>query len=93
MTKNMDAYNAHLQGRYFLSRRNKENLEKAIGYFDLAIKLDPVYAPAWVGLGESRVAQADWGYVPAEEGYRKARVAVDQLAWWDLQSLCCHGTD
>ena len=46
---NADAYNAYLQGRYFLERRSQENIDRAIGYFEQAIKLDPGYAPAWWG--------------------------------------------
>ena len=65
---NAEAYNAHLQGRYFFERRSKENLEKAIGYYEQAIKLDSGYAPAWVGLAETRSLQGDQGYLPVEEG-------------------------
>src|SRR5262249_19705983 len=49
-TINTDAYNAYLQGQYFLKRRTRESLEKAIDYYEQALKLDPNYAPAWVGL-------------------------------------------
>jgi TolB-like protein len=51
---NVEAYNAYLQGRYFLERGSKENVEKAIGYYEQAIKLDSGYAPAWVGLEQGR---------------------------------------
>lgn len=34
------AYNAYLQGRYFYERRSKENLEKAVGYYEQAILSD-----------------------------------------------------
>jgi serine/threonine protein kinase/TolB-like protein len=75
---NADAYNFYLQGRYFFGRGNKDNLANAVGYFEQAIHLDPSYAPAWVGLGESRTAQADRAYVPVEEGFQKAREAVQR---------------
>ncbi len=75
---NADAYNAYLQGRYFFERRNKENVEKAVGYYEQAIKLDSGYAPAWVGLAAARIRQADFGYLPVEEGYRKAREAAER---------------
>ena len=41
---NAEAYNAYLQGQYFYERNNRENLEKAIGYYEQAIKLDLGYA-------------------------------------------------
>jgi serine/threonine protein kinase/tetratricopeptide (TPR) repeat protein len=67
------AYNAYLQGRFFHNRRGKEDLEKAIGYFEQALRVDPNYARAWLGLSLSHTAQADRGYVQGEEGYIKAR--------------------
>ena len=75
---NAEAYNAYLQGQYFLERHTNANLKKAVGYFEQAIKLDRGYAPAWVGLGESRIGQASAGDVPAEEAYRTARAEVEQ---------------
>ncbi len=76
--RNAEAYNAYLQGRYFFERRSKEDLEKAISYYEQAIKLDPEYSPAWAGLGRARDDQAGGGYLPVEEAYRKARAAVER---------------
>jgi tetratricopeptide (TPR) repeat protein len=75
---NAEAYNAYLQGRYFFDRISKENLEKAIGYYEQAIKLDPSYAAAWAGLAAARSRQADRGFVPLAEGYGKARQAAER---------------
>ena len=73
---NPEAYNAYLQGRYLADRPNKENLRTAVAYFERAVALDPGYAPPWVQLGESHTRQAGLGYIPGEEGYRKAREAI-----------------
>src|SRR5262245_41799073 len=70
---NPEAYNAYLQGRYFYDRLSKEDLEKAIGYFEEALRLDPNYARAWAGLSAVHSKQADRGYVSVDEGYAKAR--------------------
>jgi TolB-like protein/tRNA A-37 threonylcarbamoyl transferase component Bud32/lipoprotein NlpI len=75
---NPEAYNAYLQGRYFLDRRNKEDLEKAIGYYQRALQIDPNYARAWAGLSETHSRQADTGYVSTHEGYGKAREEVQK---------------
>lgn len=83
---NVEAYNAYLQGRYFLARgRNPESLEKAVGHFAKAVKLDPGYGPAWVGLGESRTSQALVDYIPRVEGYRMAREAVEHALAMDAE--------
>ena len=76
--KNVEAHNAVLQGRYFRDRGGKENLEKAAGYFEQALKIDPNYAAAWAGLASVRRDQAGFGYVPLDEGYRQARAAADR---------------
>jgi tetratricopeptide (TPR) repeat protein len=76
--KNIEAYNVVLQGRYFRDRGGKENLEKAAGHFEEALKLDPNYAAAWAGLASVRRAQAGVGYVPLDEGYRQARDAAER---------------
>ncbi|HYN15982.1 MAG TPA: protein kinase [Terriglobales bacterium] len=87
---NVEAYNAYLQGRYFLQRGNKENVEKAIGYYEQAIKLDSGYAPAWVGLASARSRQADRGYLSVEEGYRKAREAAERALALDANLAEAH---
>jgi TolB-like protein/class 3 adenylate cyclase/tRNA A-37 threonylcarbamoyl transferase component Bud32/Tfp pilus assembly protein PilF len=73
-----DAFNAYLMGRHFKEQGDQANLEKAVGYFEQAIQIAPGYAGAWAELGVCRTRQAARVYVPAEEGYRKAREAVDQ---------------
>lgn len=77
-TTNLEAYDAFLQGRYFLERRSRENLARALGYFEQATKLDQSYARAWVGMAESRNGQAGNGDIDPAEGYRLARVAVQR---------------
>ena len=75
---NPEAFNAYLQGRYFLERRTEEDLEKAIGYFEQALQIDPTYARAWVGLSETHYVQAGRVFVPIDEGYRKARKEAEK---------------
>ncbi len=77
-SKNPDAYNAYLKGRYFLQRGGGEDLEKAISHYEQAIKLDPNYAAGWAGLAETQSTQADEGFVPVDVGYPKAREAVER---------------
>ncbi len=77
-TTSAEAYNAYLQGRYFLDRRTRENVEKAISYFRQALRFDSTFARAWVGLSRAHSGQADGGYVPLDEGYRMARLEVDR---------------
>jgi len=89
-TTNTEAYKTYLQGKYFLDRTGKENVEKAVAYFEQAIKLDPGYAPAWVGLAQSHSEQGDLGYLPVDEGYRKAREAVERALTLDANLAEAH---
>lgn len=76
--RSVEAYNAYLQGRYFFERSTREDTEKAVVYYTQALKLNPDFAQAWAGLAEARSHQADSGFLPVEEGYGKAREAVDR---------------
>ena len=77
-TKDAEAYNSYLQGRYFYGRRSKEDLERAVSYYAAAIQRDSSYAAAWAGLAEVHHRQADNGYIPVDEGYRMAREEVER---------------
>jgi len=52
-TQSMEAYNAYLRGRQLLPQRNAKDLALAMESFEEAVKLDPGFALAWVGIAES----------------------------------------
>jgi len=62
-TKNLEAYNSYLLGRFFWNQRTKDGFEKAIQYFQEAIKKDSSYALAYSGLADCYILSpyyADW---------------------------------
>jgi TolB-like protein/Tfp pilus assembly protein PilF len=73
-----EAYNAYLLGKHFFDSYGKENWEKAEGYYEKALSIDPGYAPAWVELSWVHSAQADYGYLPVDEGYQKSRKEAEK---------------
>jgi serine/threonine protein kinase/TolB-like protein len=75
---NPDAFDAYLQGCYFFQRNTDKDTDMAARYYERAIQLDPSYALAWVGLSRVRNWQANVGLIPAEEGRRLAREAVER---------------
>jgi TolB-like protein/Flp pilus assembly protein TadD len=85
-----EAYNLALQGRYFLERRGQKNFARAAHYFNQAREHDPDYAPAWVGLSQAYANQADDGYVPVADGYRRAREAAEKALALDPQLTDAH---
>ncbi len=55
---NPEAYELYLKGRFFWNRRDEEDIKKAIDFFQQAIKKDPDYALAYVGLADSYVVKS-----------------------------------
>lgn len=76
--ENSEAYNFFLQGQYFSDRKTREDLEKAIQYFNDALRIDPNYARAWVGLAEAHTHQGDQGYAPVKDVFDQARIEVQK---------------
>jgi TolB-like protein/Tfp pilus assembly protein PilF/tRNA A-37 threonylcarbamoyl transferase component Bud32 len=52
-TRDLEAYDAYLQGRFFWKKRAVPDLMQAIGYFNEAIARDSTYARAWAGLADA----------------------------------------
>src|SRR6266536_1927161 len=52
-TADAAAYQLYLKGRFFWGRRSGDNIQKAIEYFEEAIRQDPNYALAYAGLAEA----------------------------------------
>jgi TolB-like protein/Tfp pilus assembly protein PilF len=80
---NAEVYNLYLQGKYFADRKSRENLEKAISYYEQALRLDPGYARAWAGLARVHITQTDRGYDAPHEALRKGRQAVEKAVELD----------
>ena len=75
---NPEAFDAYLQGYYFFQRNSNKDTEMAAKYYERATQLDPSYALAWVGLSRVRNWQVNIGVIPAEEGHRLGREAVER---------------
>src|SRR5712664_1348803 len=80
---NPEAFDAYLEGRFFHDRDSDGDMNRAVSYYEHAIKLDSGYALAWVGLSRARFRQADRGFVPVAEGQRRAREAAEQAVALD----------
>jgi tetratricopeptide (TPR) repeat protein len=72
------AIDAYLRGHYLFEHPTKDNLDQAVRYFEQSITLDSAYALAWVGLSRARRRQAEYTFIPYEDGYRQAREAADR---------------
>ena len=77
-TDNLAAYNAYLRGRQLQARRNTVQLNEAMAEFQRAVELDPNFALAWVGIGETATLLANWGTMSREERDRIRKDAADR---------------
>ena len=60
-TRDSEAHEAYLKGRYFWNKRTEEGFEKAIVHFEQAIARDPDYALAYTGLADCYETLALYG--------------------------------
>jgi TolB-like protein/Tfp pilus assembly protein PilF len=73
-----EAHRLYLLARHLLDRDQPGDVERAITHLRDALDRDPAFALAWSLLGAAHTREADKAMVPAEEGYAKARAAVDR---------------
>jgi TolB-like protein/DNA-binding winged helix-turn-helix (wHTH) protein/cytochrome c-type biogenesis protein CcmH/NrfG len=75
---NPEAFDAYMRGYYFFERNTSKDAVMAAKYYERATQLDPSYALAWAGLSRVRNWQVNIDLIPAEEGQRLAREAVER---------------
>ena len=76
-TENKEAYNLFLKGRYYWNRRSEVGFNKAFGFFDRAIELDPDYALAYAGLADC-YCMLSMHLAKPEPFIRKGRIAAEK---------------
>jgi TolB-like protein/Flp pilus assembly protein TadD len=73
-----DAFQAYLKGRYAMSRRDLEGMQKSIQFFQQAIALDPKYALAFTGLADTYNLLAFYSVMPPRDVYPKSKDAAQK---------------
>ncbi|HWY51541.1 MAG TPA: adenylate/guanylate cyclase domain-containing protein [Chthoniobacterales bacterium] len=57
-TKNVEAHQYYLQGRFFENRHSEKGAREALGAYEHAVALDPGFALAWAGVGSAHIWQS-----------------------------------
>jgi TolB-like protein/Tfp pilus assembly protein PilF len=91
--RNPEAYDAMLRGRFLRNRRDAPTTEKAIGYFQQAIAIDPNNAEAWAALGDSYASLgSDIGVADPAAMRPKAHSAIAKALELDPDLSEAHAT-
>jgi serine/threonine protein kinase/tetratricopeptide (TPR) repeat protein len=77
-TKDAEAYELYLKGRYFWNRRNEEGFRNGIENFKRAEEKDPTFALAFSGLADSYALLCDIGVVRPVDEMPKAKAAAQK---------------
>ena len=72
-TDSTEAFALYLKGRYHWNERTRYGNDRAVRYFEEAVKLDPEYALAYAGLSDCYIIYADYGLMRPMEAYPKSR--------------------
>jgi TolB-like protein/Flp pilus assembly protein TadD len=91
-TENVEAYKFYLHGRFYWNKRKASEIQKAIGFFNQAIALDPTYALAYVGLADCYAIQEQYAGLPGKETYPKAVAAATRALELDNTLAEAHTT-
>jgi len=75
-TNSSEAYQLYLKGRFHFARRTEDDLNESIGLFQQAVKLDPNFALAFVGIAEANTSIPSYPYASPAECAPKAKAAV-----------------
>jgi serine/threonine protein kinase/Tfp pilus assembly protein PilF len=75
-TRNLEAYELYLKGRFHWNKRTPEGMQKAIECFQKAIEEDPTYALAYTGLADNYNLASFLNFFPPGEVMPKAKAAA-----------------
>jgi serine/threonine protein kinase/tetratricopeptide (TPR) repeat protein len=93
-SRDLNAYQAYLEGRYHWNKRTEDELKKSVGYFERAIDRDPDFAPAYAGMADAYVTLGTYGALPPEDVMPRAKRALERALEIDVglaEAYACRG--
>ena len=89
-TDNLDAYTCYMRGRYY--RTSRYDVARGRQEFEEAVRLDPGFASAWIGIADSAVMSAYLGVQPPHALNQEARAAIERALALDDTLAEAHST-
>ena len=84
-TDDNEAYQLYLKARFHFAKRTKEDILRSIELFREAIKLDPNFALAFVGVAESYAVMPSYPYMSPKEAMAQAKPAIAKALELDAE--------
>ena len=93
-TKESEAYELYLRGRYFLNKRTEMDANKGIECFDKALQIDPGYPLAYAGIADCQTLLGDVGVqaLPPNEAFSQAHQSATRALELDKSLAEARGT-
>ena len=91
-TRNAEAYQLYLNGRFHWNKRTEEELNKAIEYFKRSIEKDPNYALAYVGLADAYLVLPEYGRMAPSVAGPRAKEALTRALEIDRDLAEAHAS-
>ncbi len=91
-TRDANAHDLYLQGRYHWRKGTEEELRSAMRYFEQAIEVDHSYASAYIGLADCYIGLCDEGCLNAKEAYMRIEPLVRKALELDDKLPEAHAT-
>ncbi len=88
--KSAVGYDLYQRGRQALDRLDRAGFERAAGYFQQALELDPTAMRAAESLALVHTYMAEWGFAPPREGFDRARSSAERVLELDPRSAVAH---
>lgn len=95
-TRDVEAYNLYLMGRYQFHKRTEESLRSALRFFEQATERDPDFALPYTGLADSwsllSASGEGYGQLPVEEAIARATPMVERALELDPKLAEAHAS-
>lgn len=91
-TNDREAYESYVRGRFFLGKRSPDGFKKASDYFQQAIRVDPSYALAYVGLADTYLTLQGAGMENPRLATPKAKEAAQRALMLDPTLGAAHNS-
>lgn len=91
-TKDPEAHELFLRGRYYWNKRTPDALRQALATFQHAIDRDSTYALAFAGLADTYMSMFDYGLLPEAEATRAGRAAAQRALDLDSTLAAAHNS-